>query len=203
MAFLTPPSTHGSLPTTLRPFLPQLATLLLLSSAAGTTGCECGEASDAIDVPEDLTWLVGTWHTEGEGNRQVVEETWQRGSEGTLLGVSHPVIQGLPMVNQEQKLRIERQPDGEVVFVVLPPNQPETVYRLESASQEGGRLVFRRRGEGSGPVEVRYERIGPEHLRLTFRSEAGGEGAAPAEQQVQLHRGPAARGGERASGGHD
>jgi len=154
-------------------------------SLASVAGCECGTRPTSVD---DLTWLVGKWHTEGVGDRPVVEEIWRQPADDRLLGVSHPMMGNVPMVTQEQSLVLETREGEGVFYVVTPPNRPATSFRL--VSRNGDKFTFERTGDEEGwPDRVVYERLGDERIRVTA-SGPNPVGDGIREESWELHRSP-------------
>src|SRR6185369_9539400 len=97
-----------------------LLTILLLTINASTQG----------PALADLSWMTGTWQTEG-GKRRI-EEHWTQAAGATMLGMGRTVA-GEKTVEFEY-LRIEQRADG--IYYVAHPNAqcPGTDFKLTRAT---------------------------------------------------------------------
>lgn len=85
---------------------------------------------------ERLSWLSGCWASlDGERGS---EEIWTSPAGGTLFGISRTVREGRTVA--WELLQIRQEPDGDIVLVARPSNQPEASFRL--IDQDAFRVVF-------------------------------------------------------------
>jgi hypothetical protein len=118
-------------------------------------------------MPE-AAWLSGGWAGSDERGA-VTEEHWLEPAGGAMLGVNR-TVSGDRMVFFEF-LRIERRPDGEIVYLAAPKGRhPATPFRMVDAGP--GRLVFEN-PEHDYPQRIIYERAGDTLLLRIEGEEAG------------------------------
>ena len=97
-----------------------LALLTLLA-----IGCATGEQKPTL---EDISWLLGTWETQGE-ERKLVEK-WTEESDTAMKGTGVFLSRG--DTTYMEKLRIEMR-NGDIFYVADVPQNPEPVtFKLTS-----------------------------------------------------------------------
>jgi len=103
---------------------------------------------------DELAWLSGCWHSEGE-KRQITEH-WMKPAGGNMLGVSHTVADG--KTREFEFMRIMQDANGDIFFVATPSGQKEARFKLVFvASAEARfenpnhdfpqRIIYRRDGD--------------------------------------------------------
>ena len=124
---------------------------------------------------EALSWLAGTWITEGS---PVIEEHWMAPKGGAMLGLSRTVTKG--RMASFEFLRIETTGKG-IDYVASPGGGPVTRFRLVRGTATEAlfenlahdfpkRIIYRLRPDGT--LQVRIEGDGSERekpLEFSYR----------------------------------
>jgi hypothetical protein len=74
----------------------------------------------------DLKWLTGCWSSDTDGRQ--AREQWMASAGGTMLGMSHTVLNG--KTSAFEFMRIVQEESGEIYFIATPSGQSETRFKL-------------------------------------------------------------------------
>lgn len=123
--------------------------LFVFTIADGQSGPP-GKSSDV--TLQDLSWLVGYWALEDNGN--VMVECWLAPRQGVMVGVHQDSYTSGKMLFEY--LRIAETADG-VVYYASPNGEKTTAFRLTSFSNEAGvKMVVFENPENEFPKLIRY-----------------------------------------------
>ena len=110
--------------------------------------------SAAAATLNDLAWLSGCWHSDGD--EQQTAEYWMQPAGNNMLGLSHTTKERRTL--QFEFMRIVQEMNGEIFFVAMPSGQKEARFKLTMASEREvrfenpahdfpQRIIYRRAGD--------------------------------------------------------
>lgn len=144
--------------------------VLLLAGVAGAEPTPASETGKEAHLPEELSWIVGSWA--GEAGGVEMEEHWIAPKGGVMLGLHRDVFDSQPVFFEY--LRIESTPEG-TFYVASPRGGESTAFRLVEATNR--RATFSNPAHDF-PQRIVYRLENPDRLCARIEGEREGRRAS-------------------------